>query len=330
MKRIYLIIFVALASQITSQVDLVSNLKVCMPFSGNANDLSGNSNNGTVTGAVPAPDRFSNPNSAYNFSGTGKYISISSFVNIIPDDEITISMWAKCDQNTSNCLFQLNPDNYGDRCTGCAHYSNAGTSMMLFDYGDLFATGRTTATGIPIDLVNWHHYVYIVSLSGNKKQMYRDGAIVSNAAYAMTCSNKSKPFQIGGGFDQGSGSLWFQGSIDDICIYNRALSAAEVSALYNITSLCSSLDIHEKTGFSKGVFYPTVTNNGIYNYSGSSDPVENVQVLGVDGKLLLNLSKSEFYGSGEKLNIAHLESGFYFIRMTTAKGTTSQRIALTK
>ena len=50
--------------------DMTSNLKVCMPFNGNANDMSGSGNNGTVSGATLTTDRFGTASSAYQFNGT--------------------------------------------------------------------------------------------------------------------------------------------------------------------------------------------------------------------------------------------------------------------
>jgi hypothetical protein len=56
---------------------LAQGLVADYPFNGNANDSSGNGNNGTVHGATLAPDRFNNPNSAYSFNrGTTDYISV--------------------------------------------------------------------------------------------------------------------------------------------------------------------------------------------------------------------------------------------------------------
>lgn len=71
MKKLNLLsMAAALSMGVSAQVNLVTNLKVCMPFNGNANDISGNGNNGVIVGATLTSDRFGNPNSAYSF-GTG-------------------------------------------------------------------------------------------------------------------------------------------------------------------------------------------------------------------------------------------------------------------
>jgi hypothetical protein len=62
------------------------------PFSGNANDLTNNGNNGTVHGANLTTDRFGNESSAYSFDGVDDYISIenSTSFNL---NSISISLW---------------------------------------------------------------------------------------------------------------------------------------------------------------------------------------------------------------------------------------------
>ena len=59
-----------------AQVNLDSGLVAKYYFNGNANDESGNGNNGTVNGATLTTNRFGNANSAYNFNDTSNYIDI--------------------------------------------------------------------------------------------------------------------------------------------------------------------------------------------------------------------------------------------------------------
>ena len=59
------------------------------PFTGNASDLSGNNNNGTVNGATLSTDRFGNPNSAYSFNGTSNNINL----NMPLPNVFSVSMW---------------------------------------------------------------------------------------------------------------------------------------------------------------------------------------------------------------------------------------------
>ena len=299
-----------------SQVNLTLNLNVCLPFNGNANDLSGNSNNGTVNGATLTTDRFGTANSAYQFNGASDYISLTNFASIVPTNELTISIWAKCDLTTSNCLFMLSPDNASDRCLGAAQYSNSGSTMMIWDYGSIYSSGRTTFLGIPIDVTNWHHYVYIVSQTGNIKQMYLDGVINSNSTYVTACVNKNLPFYIGAGVDGATGgNLRFHGKIDDICIYNRALNSNEVSALYTGNGACFTVGINELASISYGIFYPTISQDGKISYNGEISKLYNVQIYSIDGKLLNSFSQTDISNNDGKLNLNNYCKGLYFLKL---------------
>jgi hypothetical protein len=330
MKKILLSLFISVTAIGFAQ-DLTSNLKVCMPFNGNANDVSGSGNNGVNNGATLTTDRFGNANKAYQFNGTSDFISVANFAGIAPTNELTISMWAKCDLTTSNCLFMLSPDNPSDRCVGCAQYANGGNTMMLWDYGNISSGGRTSATGIASDLSNWHHYVYIISQSGNIKQMYLDGVIKSNAAYGLSCSNKSLPFYIGAANDGGAGgSIRFHGKIDDICIYNRALTSSEVSLLHSGTGVCFNVGVEELTSLSHGIFYPTVSDNGLFSYSGDIAKLNGVEIYTVDGKLLELVSKTEMSDANGELHLKDYSNGIYFIKLIKTEGVFTQKIVISK
>jgi len=73
------------------QADLSDGLIAYYPFNGNANDESGNGNNGTINGATLTTDRFGNTNCAYSFDGVNDYIDVGD-IDIV-DTPISISSW---------------------------------------------------------------------------------------------------------------------------------------------------------------------------------------------------------------------------------------------
>jgi hypothetical protein len=314
MKKILYLIGAVAYSSLAAQVNLISDLKVCMPFNGNATDMSGNSNHGTVFNSTLTTDRFGNVNNAYQFSNSaGSYISIENFSAIAPTNELTISLWAKADFITSNCLFILNPDNQSDRCVGCAQYINGSGTAMIWDYGDLQSGGRTAVTSIAPD-ANWHHYVYIISQSANIKQMYLDGSLVSNSSYSLSCLNKNLPFYIGGGFSNGGNtSIMWNGKIDDVYMYNRALNTAEVSTLYYGFKVCSSVGIKEARETLAMSIYPAVSAEGLYGLS-SSFQEGRVEIYSQEGKLVrhYNLEANTL-----KMDLSQEPGGMYYVKLIT-------------
>jgi hypothetical protein len=323
-KFIQLILVFFVFCSTNAQINLTSDLKVCMPFNGNANDLSGSNNNGVVSNAILTSDRFGNPNSAYQFNGTNSHISLSSFTNVASTNEITISLWAKCDVVTSNCLFILNPDNQTDRLVGCAQYINGGSSMMIWDYGNILGGGRTTATGIVNDISNWHHYVFIVSQSGNKKQMYLDGTLNSNASYSLTCNNKNLPLQIGGGASNGGpAQVRWNGKIDDVCIYNRALNSNEVTALFNGVNACFSVGVEELKSEERTIGYPTVSPDGKFNIVNPNLENQLIEVYNMEGKIIKAFQSKDF---NTVIDINFAANGIYLLKVVGKERSYTQKI----
>src|ERR1043166_2922947 len=94
---------------------LDSALIACYPFSGNANDMSGHGNNGTVNGAQLTTDRFNNSNSAYSFNGSTQNISIPNFNTQITGNEVSISFWATSSVQATRSAFLMVPDDPSNR-----------------------------------------------------------------------------------------------------------------------------------------------------------------------------------------------------------------------
>jgi hypothetical protein len=327
-KKIYTLICTVALYGMNAQVNLASNLKLCMPFSGNALDMSGNGNNGTVSNATLTADRFNSVNSAYLFGPPNSHINVGNLSNFATNDELTISMWGKSNLTTSSCLFEIVTDTPHDRCLGAAQYANGGSTMMIWDWGSIYSSGRTTTTGIAADVANWHHYVYVVSQSGNVKQMYLDGALVSNAPHTMSCVNRNKPLYIGGDVDTSGGALRWQGAIDDVCIYNRALNANEVSALYNLTTLCPNVGIEEITGNERGMFYPAVSEDGQFRFSGSLCGIRRLSVFSIDGKLVTQFNSDNC--SENRLSLQGLNSGMYLVTYSNGEKSYTQKLIINR
>ena len=76
LKLLFVIIIIVFSNTLLSQIP-TNGLVGYWPFSGNANDSSGNNLNGTVNGAVLTEDRFGNSSSAFNFDGIDDYILVN-------------------------------------------------------------------------------------------------------------------------------------------------------------------------------------------------------------------------------------------------------------
>ena len=99
------------------------------PFNGNANDESGNGNNGTVNGATLTSDRFGNANSAFSFSKLLNN-SISFSTNFVGNGNSTISGWVKSGNPSGGTIVHIGADNFTNPY--CNGYSiGLGTSSFF-------------------------------------------------------------------------------------------------------------------------------------------------------------------------------------------------------
>ena len=101
-------LFLSIAFQLPLQADLTQGLVAWYPFDGNASDMSGNGNHGTVYGATLGTDRHGHANKAYNFDGVDDYILITNGSYTHPSQ--TIAFWLKpLELNTGQYIFDQQP-----------------------------------------------------------------------------------------------------------------------------------------------------------------------------------------------------------------------------
>jgi len=99
MRRLMVSVFVIMV--VLGAVSAQDGLVAYYPFNGNANDESGNGNNGTVYGATLAADRFGIVNSAYSFDGVDDYIQVPYDPSLQPTEQLTVSAFAKLSEYSS-------------------------------------------------------------------------------------------------------------------------------------------------------------------------------------------------------------------------------------
>jgi len=207
----------------------ISGLVAWYPFNGNANDVSENGNNGTVYGATLTTDRFGDTNKAYSFNGTSDYIKVLNSTSLRLNQDLTLSAWFCTNTKLANEMAIL-----GKGTT----INNTGYLLLITSsfYPD-FARFRVSPTIINASLesntvVNdgkWHHIVGTYDKSLIK--LYVDGKFVKSASYSFDISSLTTDLMIGREFDRTARQ--FNGQIDDVGIWNRALTDDEIFNLYN-------------------------------------------------------------------------------------------------
>ncbi|HIA37228.1 MAG TPA: LamG domain-containing protein, partial [Flavobacteriales bacterium] len=214
------------------------------PFNGNANDESVNGNDGTVNGATLTTDRFGNANAAYDFDGVDDYIEIIDDPSIKPLNAISISGWANLSSNeTSNFPRFVNKNhnqaqNYGSYQIIGGHYGydSIGYSAMGTRTTTIYTwTGHGGSSEI---LDDWFFFVGVYD--GTQMRYYINGILVKTKAQTGSLVYNTENLTFAGNYLNGIGTPDFtQCFLDDIGIWNRALSQCEISALYYAQQLNS-------------------------------------------------------------------------------------------
>lgn len=191
------------------------------PFNGNAQDESGNNNHGTVHGAALTTDRLGNLNKAYSFNGSNSYIDCGSASILKVTGNFSMGGWLYMDggsQVPRMLSFESPEGNYRITSTGSGDPSR----LVNLSYG-------SSTLSVTIPTKTWHHVMYTYN-SGTAK-LYLDGVKIAEAnspqtetlIYSTSLNIGRKAAQA---FDTWGGKL------DEIVLYNRAISASEILSWY--------------------------------------------------------------------------------------------------
>ncbi|MES2397701.1 MAG: LamG-like jellyroll fold domain-containing protein [Bacteroidota bacterium] len=245
-------------------------------FSGNANDYFGN-NHGTVNGAIPCTDRFGNANNAYDFDGTGSdYIQIPS--TNLTNNQYSYSLWVNLNSlpapGAIGFMFDIGSTNTDQSLNIQNQYLGSSDTWGGGGYNTTTPHfGLKTAN--PAVLGQWYH---ILSVRGtNYAKQYVNGILVDSVGTTNTMipNYGSGPVKAMVGMRWNNTSA-INAKIDDIEIYNCALSTAEVSSIYiaqkpniqlTITSPANGATINSECDFKffvKDSLGEVGTNNPAY------------------------------------------------------------------
>ena len=200
-------------------VELNDGLIAHYPFSGNAEDNSGNQNHLKVNGAVLTEDRFGMTDSAYSFDGKDDYLTAN--INDRKGD-FTLSLWAKANDVEQSRYRSV--INIHDKTPGSAATCQIHTSGGRYPTYQFFSSNPESFALVTTD---WQHLA--VSVSGKVVRFYENGKHVYSQELEGGEANKFSNIIIGQNRNR---DRKYIGSIDDVYIYNRAVNDAEIARLF--------------------------------------------------------------------------------------------------
>lgn len=200
------------------------------PFSGDATDATGNGHDGTIHGATLCEDKYTDPNKAYNFDGAD-YIAVPDHPALtLGAEPFTIGAWAKLSGFGADGGYYL-----------MGHSNGPGnTNKWIFWLGNSGISFVATPTGwiglgsYAFELGSWYHVA--ITRSGTVLTAYVNGYPIGTGTLNGPIYDPSTAFFIGTAeFDRPARP--FRGCIDEVRIYNRALTCTEIEYLYNAQQL---------------------------------------------------------------------------------------------
>ena len=232
-RLLILLTFILSINPTFALAEINDGLVAYYPFNGNANDESGNGNDGTVNGATLTADMFSNDNSAYSFDGVDDYIEIpDNSSQQISTNQITLSAWINLNGNVGVTQWrvvnkqQTNGIAWGMEIFGNGYVGATGNNVEFHD-----SNGSTWVNCIVQEISlfpqTWYHIT--ATDSGGTIKIYINGSLVHTCLNGLGIpSNINSPIVIG----VSSNNFFYNGVIDNVRIYSRALSEEEVQQLY--------------------------------------------------------------------------------------------------
>jgi hypothetical protein len=266
------------------------------PLNGNVRDSSVNQTHGTAHDVSPTADRRGNPNSAYTFKGiAGSYVEFPG--TNVKNNTYTYALWAKINviPDAGEMAFALNiGTGFSDQSINISNNYLSTNGWLGGGYNTVapnFALNenKTLATGV------WTHVICV--REAKYALLFVNGVLVDSLGSSTVKTPAYGTGTVKGYIGIRNGNTTpFNGSIDDVCIYNRALSRDEVKILY--WAMTSVNDISYKASNVK--VYPNPGNSNFFidlNEIGNSNQQLTVKITNAVGQNIFE----QVYTAGNKI-----------------------------
>ncbi|MFK8054740.1 MAG: LamG-like jellyroll fold domain-containing protein [Saprospiraceae bacterium] len=265
-------------------------------LNGNALESSRRAQSGIMNGTIPTTDRFGYAQKAIQFNGSSDFIKLPITVD---EKSRTVSLWVRPSQSS----LQL---------TGLIQTFMTQDDVALEHgilRGDFFngkmrllAGGTTSMAEIEVDADVWYHVALV--LDQTISRYYLNGELVSVQEKDDDASSIDPNPAIILGSGRSAGNQFFRGDLDDVKIYDRALTDCEISEL---SSFVSS---NETTVESEGIrIFPNPASNSVTVTVDSDTKADQYRVLSISGKTILAGKFSE------QISLSSLPTGLYILQI---------------
>jgi len=218
---------------INDTIDLNAGLVAHYPFDGNANDISGNGNNGTGTNMVLTTDRFGASNKAYLFNGSDSYITTNYTASQNLGKNMSFNLWVQWNGDNGE-IRQRILTKWQEGGIGASEYlfgisdSNSNLQLTIGSSSGMYCNNCTFDN-------SWH--MLSVTSDGTNVKFYVDGQFKFETTFSATVIEDNEPLIIGAGAASTQLPVYvFNGKMDDVRVYNRSINEQEIQELYNLSN----------------------------------------------------------------------------------------------
>ncbi|HEX8298817.1 MAG TPA: LamG-like jellyroll fold domain-containing protein, partial [Rubricoccaceae bacterium] len=212
------------ASATGTRALVVGTLILDLNLDGNADDATVFNHDGTLSGPVPTPGRDGVAGHALRFDGVDDVVTVSATPALTPTERVSVSVWINPSALPSREMFAVSHGSWQNRW-----------KVSLTPEGRPRWTVNTTARIVDLDApapVAANTFTHLVgTYDGARMRLYVNGALASDVAQEGAIRTTDLPLLIGQMLPSDA-AYNFPGTIDDVRVYNVALTAAEVGGLY--------------------------------------------------------------------------------------------------
>jgi hypothetical protein len=236
------------APALSQSADLSSDLIIYYPFNGGASDITG-STEGSAFGTSPSEDRFGVAGGALRFDSQDDVIQITGGGGLNARESGTVALWVKWDGQQDATY----ANTYGPVLARQQDWVFSNNIIALSnadpDQGQVVWTPHTASNSLLTGRSNvqddrWRHVV--VTFTPSEHRLYVDGRLEASGPPQQSSFYDAPGIPLTVGAWTGDGNGFFKGVLDDMRVYDRALSSEEVEALFALNPNAPDLTPREE------------------------------------------------------------------------------------
>ncbi len=314
------------------------------PFAGDASDFSPGGHHGAVFGPLLITDRHGVPNHAYQFDGINDYIDVPSSPRLKPQLPITVSAWIRLDTDVDPWVLFTNeyvPNRYTGVWLNISGTSQTPPLTLGASFGDGGSPGpasRRSKLGTTTFVPGVWYHVAAVLRGATDMDLYvngvDDGGVYAGTGGPMVYVSGPMTFGRKGG-NTGGTNYFYDGAIDDVYFYDRALTADEIMSVYLTGVVLDAGPDASRSGSPGWRATPNPARSGqTIQFEGDVDGAARASIRDINGRLVRKLeaalgaerSRTRFLWDGRDGHGLPVPPGLYFAASDGSRKGPSARV----